>query len=508
MVSWANGYVADVGYTHGFYRELAPVHLNFVALSTNKRGTSNAHGTYCELGCGQGVSTNVLAAGNPCIEFYANDFAPEQIAGARQLAREANLTNVHFSDASFAQYADDPDLPEFDVIVLHGIYSWVSADNRATIVEFLRRKLKVGGVVYVSYNTLPGWASASALRRLFFEHAQGSGGILPARVEKALIFADRLKDIDAGYFKYVYGAKERLKGIHTLNRSYLAHEYFNADWHPFYFVDVARDLGEAKLRYLGSANLLDHVDGANLTAAQQTMLHEVADPAFRETARDYITLQQFRKDVFGRGVLGLSPAEIQAGWTNLRLALTTPISSINYKVTGALGEVALQIESYAPVIEALKAGPRTLGELAQVPEIQAIGGMRIQEVLKVIIGAGWVQPCLEAEGDGVRSATTRSFNDAVMQRATWSQDVQVLASPVTGGGVSVERHHLLFLLALQDGHPNPPAFAWSNFAAQGQVLLKEGKPLESPEENLAELQGRYEVFLQEHLPILSRVGIT
>jgi SAM-dependent methyltransferase len=60
-------------------------------------------------------------------------------------------------DESFAEFASR-DLPEFDYIGLHGIWSWISDENRAVIVDFIRRKLKVGGVLYISYNTLPGWA--------------------------------------------------------------------------------------------------------------------------------------------------------------------------------------------------------------------------------------------------------------------------------------------------------------------------------------------------------------
>ncbi len=32
MSSWGEGYVTDLGYTHGFYRHLASSHLNYTAL--------------------------------------------------------------------------------------------------------------------------------------------------------------------------------------------------------------------------------------------------------------------------------------------------------------------------------------------------------------------------------------------------------------------------------------------------------------------------------------------
>jgi len=34
------------------------------------------------------------------------------------------------------------DLPDFDFIGMHGIWSWISEEDRALIVEFIRRKLK------------------------------------------------------------------------------------------------------------------------------------------------------------------------------------------------------------------------------------------------------------------------------------------------------------------------------------------------------------------------------
>ena len=62
-------------------RELTPAILNFVALAKAQRPLSGPL-TYCELGCGQGFSANLLAAANPDIQFHATDFNPLQVARA------------------------------------------------------------------------------------------------------------------------------------------------------------------------------------------------------------------------------------------------------------------------------------------------------------------------------------------------------------------------------------------------------------------------------------------
>src|SRR6478735_4426142 len=137
MSDWTEGYVAELDYTYGYYRELNPAFLDFVALCSRRASPDLSEPlAYCELGCGHGYAVNLLAAANPDIEFYANDFSPPQIAGARAVAREGGVSNAHFSDASFQDYIEDPELPQFDFICLHGIYSWITVENRQAIVEF------------------------------------------------------------------------------------------------------------------------------------------------------------------------------------------------------------------------------------------------------------------------------------------------------------------------------------------------------------------------------------
>lgn len=128
MNSWSGGYVTTIGYTHGYYRELVPAMLSFAALvSGHEAVRQRTPLRYCELGCGQGFSANLIASANPSAEIYAADFNPTQIAGAQRLAADAGLSNVHFYDAAFAEFASEPSLPaQFDIIALHGIYSWIS----------------------------------------------------------------------------------------------------------------------------------------------------------------------------------------------------------------------------------------------------------------------------------------------------------------------------------------------------------------------------------------------
>ena len=90
-------------------------------------------------------------------------------------------------------------------------------------------------------------------------------------------------------------------------------------------------------------------------------------------------------------------------------------------------------------------------------------------------------------------------------------DLLWLASPLTGGGVHVNSGEQLFLESIKLEQQNHPAewarYAWRHFAPLGAKVLKDGKPLETEEESLAELERQAGVFQEKRLPILKALGI-
>ena len=172
MTDGTHGYIAEIDYTYGFYRELSPALLNYALLLRGYEPPSlDAGFRYCELGFGQGVSANLLAATHPQGRFEGTDFNPRHASGAAGLSAAAGLQNTTWHDDSFEQFLDR-DTEPFDYISLHGIWSWVSPQNRHFLVEILRRKLRPGGVAYISYNCTPGWNPMIPLRDLLTRHVQ------------------------------------------------------------------------------------------------------------------------------------------------------------------------------------------------------------------------------------------------------------------------------------------------------------------------------------------------
>lgn len=508
MNSWSEGYRTDISYTYGYYREISPTMLKF-ALLTKRIQPPAPEGeptTYCELAFGQGVSLAVHGATTSGCQFFGTDFNPAHAAQALDLHRGGGI-DTRIYDDSFAEFSKR-DLPHFDYICLHGIWSWVSRENQEIIIEFIRRHLKLGGVVYVSYNCLPGWAATMPVRRLLTTHARfGSpeaAGPLGQAVE-ALGFADKLSQLGSGYFGATPSANERLKNIREHNAAYVVHEYFNDAWSPQYFVDVADDMSRAKLEFAASAGLLDGIDAINFSPDARALIASVNHTLMRETLRDYLVNQQFRRDIFVRGIRQLSQDEYRSRMLETRFILLRPRRLVSLKFRSILGEVTMNPATYEPLLDALAAdnyAPKTLAQLLTHPALQALAVEEAITCATVLTGAGYAQPCQPPPAQQDAMGTATALNRALLRRARNTGDIQVLASPVLGAGVPLSRIEQLFLLGRAEQVADVPGFVWRILRDQGQRLVKVGKTLETDSENETELTIQYEAFVADQLPLL------
>lgn len=509
MSDWTGGYISDIGYTYGYYNELSPqrIKLAFLNAGIAPPETINA----CELGFGQGISINIHAAASSTT-WHGTDFNPSQASYALDLAVASGSKAQLFDDA-FAEFCDRSELPQFDFIGLHGIWSWISEENRHVIVDFVRRKLNVGGVLYISYNTQPGWAAVAPLRDLLAEHAELMGapghGVLP-RIDAALEFVEKVLDSGARYGLNNPQVSARLAALKKQNRNYLAHEYFNRDWMPMSFSKMKTWLDDAKLTFACSATMLEHVDVLNLQGEQQQILKDIPDRAFRETVRDFLVNQQFRRDYWVRGMRTMSSAERIDKLRRQRFVMVVPRDEIELKVDSVVGKATLHENIYKPILDLL--GDYRIHSLQDVElvlkEVSDFNGAL--QALIILVGKGCVSMAQNDVEINAASAACNRLNGELCSQARQSSAVSVLASPVTGGGITATRFDQIFLFASKDTANDPAAWARyliKSLAKQGERMLIGGVLPESVDAESNEALRLAHDFLAKRLPLLRALRV-
>jgi SAM-dependent methyltransferase len=508
MGGWTEGYVGGIDYIRAVYRDWSPALLCFALTLRGWRppeALRRGGFTMAEPGCGHGLTSALLAGAHPAARFEAMDFNPSHIAGSRRLAADAGLSNAAFLEESFAEYARR-DGPPLDAVALHGVWSWVSAENRAILLEVLRRRLTPGGVVFVSYNALPGTLAHMPLRRLLVERCAEGDGPLPDRIARAVEFAARMAAQGGGWFANTEGLVERIEQLRHKSPNYIAHEYLNGDWTAFYHADVARELAAAKLEFAGAAVPMEQLDDLILSPVQQGLAAEARDPAQAETLRDVMTNRSFRRDLFVKGGERLSPAERRQllGETHFALLVTT--DDLPEVASTPVGRLPFPRALYHPLGEALAEGRQSLDALLARPALAAQGEDAVLRALVLLTSLSLAAPVMLDEGFTERKASCDRFNTAVLDRHRFGDAPGHLASPLLGAGVPVSRIEALFMLAARLGE-EPAAFAWRHLSADGIVLGRDGERCEGDDASRAELTRRYASFRQRRLPLLEGLGV-
>lgn len=504
MSDWTHGYNIEQGYTYGVYRELAPDWIDVCAMLAGyvaPSETGQGRLRYLELGCGQGFGLCLIASAYPDIEFVGIDFSPEHIAHARGLAQAAGLKNLSFLEADFLDLAQawPPELGRFDYVVLHGIYSWVPAELRAAIVRCLEHALVSGGLAYLSYNSMPGWAVMQPFQHIAARLHAKSAAPGAQLLNNAVGLFQRLKAGNAALFDALPGLSGRIDGLKELSANYLVQEYLHENWTPLWFSEVAEEMRAAKLDFVASATLPENLLPAMLAEPIRTVVAEVADPLAQQDVIDCAINQSFRRDLLARGRRRRFPAAPGAAELVVH-ALAAPQGD-TLAVKTSFGEFTLREQIFAPLFKAMADGPKPISDLLAVTSEQS----NVLQALILLAHAGHV--AILRDGERTAEAAQR-FNRACATAALTGAPYTYLAAPAIGSAVSVRDVDLMLLGLIEGGERDPEGLAeqlLDTLSRLGRKLLSEGKPVDGEEARKLAKDLVNDVLVQR-MPLWQRLG--
>lgn len=508
-----SGYVSDVSYTLGFYRELSPSFLRLACIQNGIEGP-DAEGPlrYCELGCGRGYGTLLLAAANPNAQFVGIDFNPAHVAEARGLAARAKIPNIDFFEMSFADAArsQHPALAAFDIVVMHGVYTWVERSVRSDIHQFIRDKLIAGGLVYNSYNSQPGWATVHPIQHLMMEVSRRSSRDSLSIITEAQRQLKSLVEHSSAFVTQNPGVKSRLERMESQDRAYLAHEFLNSGWEPLFITDVMRDFSESKLTYIGSATLLENRLDLCVPKQLQDTVRDAPDAAMRELLKDYAINKQFRRDLYVKGPQKLSQFRQRQSLGRLPFVVTAASAKPPETFQIPLGEVKPNTDAAAKAFTAFEnGGICTASEFFTGAEKQQISESDALLLLLFFVNSALVAPA-RIDHQTVDRGPSHRVNGLVMEMSALEDSHRFLASPVLGSALATPFLDRIVGSFAAAGDINDIAIAEQAFdrlGDAGQSFRRDGLPMKKTEENVSTIAGAVADFQASRLPVWRRLGI-
>ena len=508
MQNWNQGYVTDINYTTGYYGTLNPLRIKLCFLA--QRLLPPKIDTACELGFGQGITLNFNAI-SANASWYGTDFNPSQACFAKSLS-QISKAPLKIYDDSFGDFLKRDDLPQFDFIAMHGIYSWVSDEIRDQILEFIAKKLNIGGVCLISYNCQAGWASVEPLRdllRTYSNYFAPLGKTSSNRVKEGLDFVNHLMSLPCAQTIKNDKLISVLSTISKMDHVYLAHEFLNEHHKPFNFLDISQKLGKAKLEFASYANFADHLTNIQFLPEEKEMLSQVSHnrPTY-EMLKDLMFATSFRSDYWAKGVVSISTEQALEELEKLKIILIIPYSKANFEIKAYRGNFKLNEKFYAPILKSLSNNePIAVSQIKATLESSLKRKVQFSELIESLIALSSKDYIRLVQDDShIQTAKeyAKNLNSHILKHSLQSQ-IHHLISPITGEAIALNRFELMFLHAstLFDDPKKWVEFVFNIIDERSEKLLKDQKEL-SKQEALEELEKQAQ-NIQEWLPLFKKL---
>ncbi len=274
-------------------------HPDHLAIAALRHGLSPAPPEACrvlELGCAEGANVVPMAYHLEGARFVGVDGSNVQLEVARDKAARLGLENVELVHARIESL--DASIGQFDYIVSHGVFSWVSDAVRDHMLALIRECLAPNGVAYVSFNCAPGWSIRREMRRALLRGVEGIDDPAEklARVRELLTMFVRSPLRESPYGALL--AEEAQRAL-AHRDAYLMHEYLADENRAFYLgevVEMARAHDLVLFDELGTAAPDARIERGLVQGLTETF----SDAVRAEELTELLLFRAFRMALFRR----------------------------------------------------------------------------------------------------------------------------------------------------------------------------------------------------------------
>jgi len=170
---------------------------------------------------------------------------------------------------------------------------------QTALLPFCRRLLSDLGILYVSYNTYPGWYGRGLVRAFMLRVGAG----LERPEEQVSVARRALDDLIAAYARaddsFAKLLEEEKTRIDDMDNGQLMHDLFEVESHPVYVDDFIVRAHEADLQYISEGNMAASREESFSPEARR-QLSTVTNTVQREQLIDFILNRSFRQTLLCR----------------------------------------------------------------------------------------------------------------------------------------------------------------------------------------------------------------
>lgn len=247
----------ELGYKSYPFSFTTPAYLEAYGTLVGLKPPTAKTARVLELGATYGGNIISQAMHNPEATFVGIELSQDQVEKGNKIISDAKLDNVSLLQGDILNF--DESLGNFDYIIAHGFYSWISDEMKDKLLDIISHHLADNGIAYVSYNTYPGWHTMEEVRQLMLFANRGydelthkekvlRGKTVGSLVGAQILNYDNLKERNSKFL----GA---LRSVMQKDDYYVGHDHLEPHNDPCYFYQFNDHLKAHNLTYVCDADL-------------------------------------------------------------------------------------------------------------------------------------------------------------------------------------------------------------------------------------------------------------
>ena len=281
----------EVPYLGRVHVQTHPQHIYTIAQLFQFPAVHFKNARILELGCGDGSNLINIAYQLPEATCFGIDHSKVHIERGQSICNEAKIKNCILEHVDIQKFTPPH---EFDYIICHGVYSWVSPNLQNKILEIFENSLSPNGIAYISYNTLPGWHQFQVFRGMMKYHASKMT-TTQDKIEqsKAIVHfvTEHVLKPDA---PYGFLLQQNVDFITNLQDDYLFHEFLENHNEALYFHQFIDRIQQYPLQYLGDTSFHSMIHH-NMTHDTREVLDSISGSIYElEQYMDFLNCRSFR----------------------------------------------------------------------------------------------------------------------------------------------------------------------------------------------------------------------
>jgi len=232
----------------------SPAHLQAVAYLYGLHTPSPRQAKVLFLGCGAGANLLPFAINHPQAQAIGIDIDPDAIAYGQQLAQQIGVANLQLFSLDIATLIEQPELGQFDYILIGGAFALADSATRQQILGFCKRNLAHEGIACFEYSTYPGGKVRDVVRDALMLHSSLADGDGAQQIDSARAMLAFLHQGLASANPLAQALRELIAQAEGAEDVELALKYLQQGLNePCYFVEFNDQATQAGLCYVGDA---------------------------------------------------------------------------------------------------------------------------------------------------------------------------------------------------------------------------------------------------------------